>query len=726
MVGNLGLYTTQFTVKNNSSLISHFGLRGAANTQKLAETFKTPITWGDYCSLVSNCTLGDDVARRKPLTELEKISYFVEDYYTGHFMKNCTVNGTCMGFFANAPCRWTTYAEGQMYWHDIALKSTGPEANGGYGPEHLQQIWLAANATKSNLIMWWWAPSRFKESFAGTESEFQRITFPVPTDECIKYRQTHLVESSRCSGDINLRKGEKIGSCDYQMVTVQKAISKGLAIMVGDDVDNLLRSPALEFLQDVQLPAFSMDTILAEMNGSLPPRDVVCNWVYDNLDYMKSHVPFGFPRKFDSTHSRGGSVQNVARVFSSVALVWVLTTAVLVIKWRATIRVKLAKLDVLIWVLIGATLVVIGALAASLDTTNATCMISKWTTLLGYTIEMVPIIIKIGTINTLVRVARQLQTFDLKKIHLDHYLLGAILFIFIYLMVATLLDPIKVKTVAMGSPYTGDMMNIHVCGICSRNNVSWVLVEFGLQATLLIIAIVLVFQSRDVFSKFNEGQGLTLMVFSHSVFLIMRIIVERLYSTSPDRCTDLSVESILKSLDITLATAFYFGPKFISIWSISDNNVDSRSPKESKDDSSSSSYPPQIMIARQGRIKSNRNFTIIESRRRHVVSKKRALARSLRKKKPERIKSLNLPKNSDGDLAMQIISEMSPCYGLEPFSDSNAESAVCMSTDMVHAEDPQCSVLGLHNSSACELDSIFETEGGSPESITTSDAPLGE
>ena len=710
------MYITQFTVKNDPSLISYFGLRGPSNRKKLAETFKTPTNWGDYCSEVSNCTRGDDVATREPSGEDEAKSYFFEESYTGYFRQleenNCTIYpDTCSGNFVNPRCGWTTYAEGQMHWQNISLKSTGPlEPNNGYDQKHMTEIWMAANATKSDLIMWWWSPSLFKEKFAGTQSEFQRITFSVPTDECVQYRQTI---HDKCSNDPNVRIGDEIGSCDYQMFTIQKAISKGLEIMVGDDVENLLRSPALDFLQDVEIPAFAMDAILADFSpNGYPehfPRDIVCNWVYDNLDYLQTHIPFGFPRTFDQSHLRGGNIQIAAIVISSFALCWVFTIAVLVIRWRATMLVKLAKIDILIWVLIGATIVVIGSLATAIGITDASCMVSKWTALLGYAIELVPIIIKVGTINRLVRVARQQQPFDLKAMHLDLYLLGTILSILIYLVLATAIDPIKVKTVPVLYPDN----NVHVHGTCSSKSFGWVIVDFGFQAVILIIATVLVFQSRDVFERFNEGQGLTLMVFSHSVFLMMRIVAERLQSTSLDRFSYISIASILKSLDITLATSFYFGQKFISIWS---SNKNIAVPPASD---SLGSLQRNVWIGNSPRTQR----TLKSKAKRLKLEQNRAHLKTLRRKKSEQIQSLNLPADSNGDIVMPSISVMSPCFGLERLSVSNGEGMATRRLP-VPEEDPQCTVRPYHQSPAHDLRPV--SNEGIPSSSTMEPVPEQE
>ncbi len=84
----------------------------------MAATFGRPTSWLDYCTKVPNvnCANGDEVATRNPLNEEEENSYFVDGFYKGYFQHDdCNANpNTCTGYFVNAPCTWSTYAEAQV------------------------------------------------------------------------------------------------------------------------------------------------------------------------------------------------------------------------------------------------------------------------------------------------------------------------------------------------------------------------------------------------------------------------------------------------------------------------------------------------------------------------------------------------------------------------------------------------------------------------------------
>lgn len=80
-------FVPKFTVERDPSLANYLGLRGQANRAKVAQAFKRPTTWAQYCNEVSpdQCATPDGVAIRAPMDEGEENSMFVQDLYIGHF-----------------------------------------------------------------------------------------------------------------------------------------------------------------------------------------------------------------------------------------------------------------------------------------------------------------------------------------------------------------------------------------------------------------------------------------------------------------------------------------------------------------------------------------------------------------------------------------------------------------------------------------------------------------
>ena len=164
MIGSESWYATKFTIEKDPSLATYLGLQGDENRRKLADTFLRPTTWQDYCEQVSpnSCTSDDGVAKRAPNDEKELERMFVEDVYTGHFRateeNDCDLRpDTCTGHIVDYPCAWSSFLELQAHHLNIPLVSSGKgKGNRGYSYSQMLEIWHAANATKSNVMIYWW------------------------------------------------------------------------------------------------------------------------------------------------------------------------------------------------------------------------------------------------------------------------------------------------------------------------------------------------------------------------------------------------------------------------------------------------------------------------------------------------------------------------------------------------------------------------------------------
>mmetsp|Transcript_931 Transcript_931/g.1213 ORF Transcript_931/g.1213 Transcript_931/m.1213 type:complete len:846 (-) Transcript_931:357-2894(-) len=584
--GNFGYYIPKYTAEKYPELLSHFGLSN--NAQKLAEVFKIPITWGVYCSSYSNCTFADGVATRLPINDKERSSYFLEGGYKGFFKENECNARTCAGHFADLHCEWYSFSDSQFYWHNISLASAGPNApNNGYTQAQLTEIVFAANASRSDVMFQWFQPDRLISSFSGTEMEFQRIMLPATTLECLQYRSENNESSKdRCSITVEERRGSKAGSCDYHFDELTMAVSEGLKMQTGGHYDDyndqklrsedLLKSPALDFIKSFRLSALSMEDLMnrgfsrkkiAEVKeqdiGQISRRNV-CEWVYENREKLaKQMIPYDYPRFFNTVKSNI-TMRRVGLGLVILTFVLLAITMALTLKLEIKETVNIFGVGCWVWILLGFALIEAGSILLLFEHIHNRCGLKDWFQILGRMIQLVPILIKVGTINRMTRFTRAYQRANVKPRHLNCIFLGAISITVIFLTLWYKLDPVKLERRANLVQKGGH--DVAIVDVCECNSGSWYIACLLLWLLLISSASIIIYQSRDVTEAFNESRGLALMIYSHFIFGSLYILVYCIAQANyfNEKTLFQSVVSVLMSLDTIFAVSFYFGQKFFA------------------------------------------------------------------------------------------------------------------------------------------------------------------
>lgn len=369
-VGKLGWFIPVLTAQRDASLLSYYGMQGEANRAKLAETFRRPTTWVEYCEEVSttNCTVPDDVAGSYPDAG-SKEKYFVSGSYKGFFRllpeNDCTLfPDTCTGYMIAPPCTWSTMIDPQLYWNNIVgIATDGPlEPNGGYGYSSMIEIWNAANATSSDVMMWWWQPESLLQKFSGTGYSFQQVLLPTVTDVCFKNR---ISNEERCSADIMTRRGDPLGACDQESHALLKILSASLPENT-IAVDDTLRSPGYPFLRGLKVTDLEMQVILntwiekgVDTYGN-DAREAVCSWVVENAATLVDFIPAGYPRTLDEKGSFQQGYVYFAILVASLCLVFLLAVGFTVHKFR-NVKVFVYAQEIFVkFIVFGFLLVVIG------------------------------------------------------------------------------------------------------------------------------------------------------------------------------------------------------------------------------------------------------------------------------------------------------------------------------------------------------------------------------
>ena len=376
-VGKLGWYIPGATAKRDNSLVSYYGLQGEENRAKLAETFKRPTTWLEYCEEVSktNCSSPDDVAEYYPQNANQAEKYFEEGLYTGHFRmlreNNCTeFPNTCTGYFIGPECTWDTNVDAQLYWNDIVgLKQDGPsEPNKGYKYFSQIEIWRAANATNSDIIMWWWQPEAMVQEFATTDWNFQQIILPTVTDVCYRSR---IAPDARCSEDISVRRGNPLGACDDEAHALRKIISSSLQQKTLME-EEPTRSPGYPFIRALKISDIEIQSMLKEWMAidndqyGNDAREAVCAWVIDHMDTLLGFIPPGHPRTLDETGSFDHGYIYFALAATGLGILGILVTGCVVYQYRFTKVFVYAQVTFVFIILLGFLLVAIGGLLYAL------------------------------------------------------------------------------------------------------------------------------------------------------------------------------------------------------------------------------------------------------------------------------------------------------------------------------------------------------------------------
>ena len=215
-------------------------------------------------------------------------------------------------------------------------------------------------------------------------------------------------------------------------------------------------------------------------------------------------------------------------------------------------------------------------MCSAVSSSITTCVITEWSVLVGYTIVLCPILIKVGAINKLTRYAKRFRRLEIDGKKLRRYPVYVMIPVIIYLVAWTAVDiPKPTETLSMGTSGIGNTIVVNT--YCSSQVEYWSLVAYIWQVLMLLSATVLAFQSSDVVEEMNERQ-LGFLVYSQFIFLALRIAIVVLTRTGTFPGSFRSpIVSIVLSVDVMTGTMIYIGPKVYTILTSSDKNNQSTS-----------------------------------------------------------------------------------------------------------------------------------------------------
>jgi hypothetical protein len=470
------------------------------------------------------------------------------------------------------PCRssWSSFVKQQTHHLGIALESNGDE-EGGYSYTQLTEIWAAANATKSDVIMLWWSPDSLYQTYIGTDAEFTHVILPPPTQECFDAR---VDPADRCNGDLQLQIGEAEGACDTAPQALQKVIGKGLReISHQQGVNEVLWSPALDAVMNYEISDLQLGQIFNYWlergvdKWNYDPREATCRWVVENLDLIQSFVPPSYPRVVVEEDFMGSSLFKASLFKASVVAACLATALIIVFLILVHLRRKTkvmfyAQVEFVYLILGGLMLVALGALAMAVPPSNTTCALVIWVMNLGYSVELPPLALKIDTINRLATSGRHMERVRLTNKKLFGSVIAVSVAVVGFLLLWTLMDipQSELEYLLTEEKTESDETVIAAISHCASDSQLWLFVSVGWQAALLLYALVLGFMVSRVREDINDTNNLTILVFSQCFFAVLRIIVF-LVAGSTDPAHMWSYQSIILSLDCIVAAMVFTLPK---------------------------------------------------------------------------------------------------------------------------------------------------------------------
>ena len=231
-------------------------------------------------------------------------------------------------------------------------------------------------------------------------------------------------------------------------------------------------------------------------------------------------------------------------------------------KYREKSSIKNASIHFLLLFLAGLLIVSMNGFLFVIPPSKGICIARNWAYILGYSLELVPLLIKISAINKVFQAAVRLQRLKVDKRMLFGNVSIIIILAVIFLLTWLVFDPYTIKTkLQRGSTTYEDITHIsHYCG--SEAGI-WFYVSIGWRFTLMISALVLVFQTRHIMAAFDESY-LIIVIYLQSIILFIQIAAAVMLVNTPTILAGL--QSILTSLDVVVTISLYVGPKLYAIY----------------------------------------------------------------------------------------------------------------------------------------------------------------
>ena len=341
-------------------------------------------------------------------------------------------------------------------------------------------------------------------------------------------------------------------------------------ITKGDNIPVAQQNPAYDLFKAFSLTSLEVGDFYDRWlergtNPSFDLRYATCEWLVENWDMMQNFIPRDFPRvPKENNYDFDQGLYLAAVVLASVAGAAVVATSAWTHVSRDRPAVKNAQIGFLWILLVGLSLVSAGAITSCLSPSKVTCTLTPWFINLGYTMELIPLIVKVAAIQKLMQAARHMRRVNLNMRQLYGVVVGVCFVVVVFLVLWTVLDaPYKTMHSELSKDQTkaGETI-VFMTPYCTSDSKLWRYLAAAWHSVLLISATLLAFQTRKLKTDFGETETLGIMVYSHVVFIALRLLTY-LVEDEGSAADGALYRSLIFSCSILSSVGIYFLPKFL-------------------------------------------------------------------------------------------------------------------------------------------------------------------
>lgn len=165
-----------------------------------------------------------------------------------------------------------------------------------------------------------------------------------------------------------------------------------------------------------------------------------------------------------------------------------------------------AQINFCFIMLIGFALSSIASIVYVVEPSLASCTATQWLVVLGFTLELTPLLVKVAAVNRIQQAAKRYKRVNVKASDLYFAVAAVVIFVVACMVAWTASDP---PTLVLDYVMSQDDDTVvQASRTCSSRSDVWYLLSLSWMGMLLIMTTVLAFQSRNVVQRFNETKSL--------------------------------------------------------------------------------------------------------------------------------------------------------------------------------------------------------------------------